>query len=72
MQAESQSALSCKRSFQQGSSFLLPDLNMPLDTDMSPEVICWINGEPWAYYSFVFPSHPNNYTSFPQTSFFKL
>ncbi|KAL0806097.1 hypothetical protein Bca101_098589 [Brassica carinata] len=40
MKAESQSALSCKRSFQKGSSFLLPDLNMPLDTDMSPEVIC--------------------------------
>ncbi|CAH8356251.1 unnamed protein product [Eruca vesicaria subsp. sativa] len=40
MKAESQSALSCKRAFQQGSSFLLPDLNMPLDTDMSPEVIC--------------------------------
>ncbi|CAF2060300.1 unnamed protein product, partial [Brassica napus] len=37
MKAESQSALSCKRSFQKGSSFLLPDLNMPLDTDMSPE-----------------------------------
>ncbi|KAJ0256696.1 hypothetical protein HA466_0096140 [Hirschfeldia incana] len=40
MKAESQSALSCKRAFQQGSSFLLPDLNMPIDTDMSPEVIC--------------------------------
>ncbi|KAG2324532.1 hypothetical protein Bca52824_007260 [Brassica carinata] len=40
MKAESQSALSCKRAIQQGSSFLLPDLNMPLDTDMSPEVIC--------------------------------
>ncbi|KAL0724445.1 hypothetical protein Bca4012_039044 [Brassica carinata] len=37
MKAESQSALSCKRAIQQGSSFLLPDLNMPLDTDMSPE-----------------------------------
>lgn len=43
LQAESQSALSCKR--EQGSSFLLPDLNMPLDTDTSP----------WAYYSLVFP-----------------
>ncbi|CAA7019993.1 unnamed protein product [Microthlaspi erraticum] len=40
MKAESQSALSCKRAFEQGSSFLLPDLNMPLDTDPSPEVIC--------------------------------
>ncbi|KAF8103064.1 hypothetical protein N665_0188s0024 [Sinapis alba] len=40
MKAESQSVLSCKRAFLQGSSFLLPDLNMPLDTDMSPEVIC--------------------------------
>ncbi|KAF8048127.1 hypothetical protein N665_2665s0002 [Sinapis alba] len=37
MKAESQSALSCKR--EQGTSFLLPDLNMPLDTDTSPEVI---------------------------------
>ncbi|CAH8353741.1 unnamed protein product [Eruca vesicaria subsp. sativa] len=36
MKAESQSTLSCK----QGSSFLLPDLNMPLDTDTSPEVMC--------------------------------
>lgn len=34
MKAESQSALSCK--LEQGSSFLLPDLNMPLDTDTSP------------------------------------
>ncbi|KAG2313683.1 hypothetical protein Bca4012_028208 [Brassica carinata] len=34
MRAESQSALSCK--LEQGSSFLLPDLNMPLDTDTSP------------------------------------
>ncbi|KAL0826223.1 hypothetical protein Bca101_049900 [Brassica carinata] len=34
MKAESQSALSCKR--EQDSSFLLPDLNMPLDTDTSP------------------------------------
>ncbi|WZZ07403.1 hypothetical protein YC2023_093324 [Brassica napus] len=40
MKAESQSALSCKRALEQGSSFLLPDLNMPLDTDTSPEVIC--------------------------------
>ncbi|CAN7130771.1 uncharacterized protein LOC103832471 isoform X1 [Brassica rapa] len=40
MKAESQSALSCKRALEQGSSFLLPDLNMPLDTETSPEVIC--------------------------------
>ncbi|KAL0867410.1 hypothetical protein Bca101_046528 [Brassica carinata] len=40
MKAKSQSALSCKRALEQGSSFLLPDLNMPLDTDTSPEVIC--------------------------------
>ncbi|KAJ0231732.1 hypothetical protein HA466_0296010 [Hirschfeldia incana] len=40
MKAESQSALSCKRALEQGSSFLLPDLNMSLDTDTSPEVIC--------------------------------
>ncbi|KAF8103393.1 hypothetical protein N665_0188s0330 [Sinapis alba] len=40
MKAESQSALFCKRAFEQGSSFLLPDLNMPLDTDTSHEVIC--------------------------------
>ncbi|KAF3526339.1 hypothetical protein F2Q69_00051925 [Brassica cretica] len=39
MKAESQSALSCKRALEQGSSFLLPDLNMPLDTETSPEVI---------------------------------
>ncbi|VVA95877.1 unnamed protein product [Arabis nemorensis] len=40
MKAESQSALSCKLAFEQGSSFLLPDLNMPLDTDPSTEVLC--------------------------------
>ncbi|CAA0344634.1 hypothetical protein AtNW77_Chr1g0083091 [Arabidopsis thaliana] len=40
MKAESQSALSCKLTFEQGSSFLLPDLNMPLDNDPSPEVVC--------------------------------
>ncbi|KAJ4874356.1 Uncharacterized protein Rs2_39374 [Raphanus sativus] len=40
MKAESQSALSCKRALEQSSSFLLPDLNMPLETDTSPEVIC--------------------------------
>ncbi|KFK42444.1 hypothetical protein AALP_AA2G257300 [Arabis alpina] len=40
MKAESQSTLSCKLAFEQGSSFLLPDLNMPLDTDPSPEVLC--------------------------------
>ncbi|ESQ27101.1 hypothetical protein EUTSA_v10019140mg [Eutrema salsugineum] len=40
IKAESQSVLSCKRAFEQGSSFLLPDLNMPLDTDTSPEVVC--------------------------------
>ncbi|KAJ0231055.1 hypothetical protein HA466_0302130 [Hirschfeldia incana] len=34
MKADSQSALTCK--LEQGSSFLLPDLNMPLDTDTSP------------------------------------
>ncbi|XP_010472902.1 PREDICTED: uncharacterized protein LOC104752458 [Camelina sativa] len=40
MKAESQSALSCKLAFEQGSSFLLPDLNMPIDNDPSPEVVC--------------------------------
>ncbi|EOA35732.1 hypothetical protein CARUB_v10020966mg [Capsella rubella] len=40
MKAESQSALSCKLAFGQGSSFLLPDLNMPIDNDPSPEVVC--------------------------------
>ncbi|KAL1198601.1 hypothetical protein V5N11_011251 [Cardamine amara subsp. amara] len=40
MKAESQSALSCKLAFEQGSSFLLPDLNVPLDNDQSPEVVC--------------------------------
>ncbi|XP_010419388.1 PREDICTED: uncharacterized protein LOC104705098, partial [Camelina sativa] len=40
MKAESQPALSCKLAFEQGSSFLLPDLNMPIDNDPSPEVVC--------------------------------
>ncbi|KAG7652353.1 hypothetical protein ISN45_At01g071000 [Arabidopsis thaliana x Arabidopsis arenosa] len=40
MKAESQSALSCKQAFEKGSSFMLPDLNMPLDNDPSPEVVC--------------------------------
>ncbi|CAN8233491.1 unnamed protein product [Cochlearia groenlandica] len=39
LKAESQSVLSCKCAFEQSSSFLLPDLNMPLDTDPSPELV---------------------------------